>query len=87
VPHGVTSCITLAPTLDLVRGRVPGDRWRKLEEALGGDPAGRVFGLVEALNLPHRLRDVGVPEDDLEAIATNFGDRGEDALAILRVAY
>ena len=87
VPHGVTSCITLAPALDLVRDRVPQDRWRKLEEALGGEPAGRVFGLVEALDLPRRLRDVDVPENDLEAIAREFGDREEDALAILRDAY
>jgi len=87
VPHGVTSCITLAPTLEMVRGRVPEDRWRKLQEALGGDPARRVFGLVEALDLPHRLREVGVPEDDLEAVARDFGDREEDALAVLRVAY
>jgi maleylacetate reductase len=87
VPHGVTSCITLAPALNVVRGRVPGDRWRKLEGALGGDPAGRVSALVEALDLPRRLRDVGVPEEDLETIAGEFGDREEDALAILRSAY
>jgi maleylacetate reductase len=87
VPHGVTSCITLAPSLDVVRDRVPGDRWRKLEEALGGDPAGRVSALVEALDLPHRLREVGVPEEDLETIAREFGDREEEALAILRNAY
>jgi maleylacetate reductase len=87
VPHGVTSCITLAPTLDLVTDRMPEDRWRKLEEALGGDPAGRVSALVRGLGLPSRLRDVGVPEEDLEAIAGEFGDREEDALAILRNAY
>ena len=87
VPHGLTSCITLAPALDLVRDRVPQDRWRRLEGALGGEPAGRVIGLVEALDLPRRLRDVGVPEEDLEAIAREFGDREEDALAILRDAY
>jgi len=87
VPHGVTSCITLAPTLDLVRNRVPEDRWRRLEDALGGEPAGRVSALVEDLNLPRRLRDVSVPEEDLESIASEFGDREEDALAILRDAY
>jgi len=87
VPHGVTSCITLAPALDLVRDRMPDDRWRKLEEALGGDPAGRVSALVQGLGLPSRLCDVGVPEEDLEAIAGEFGDREEDALAILRNAY
>jgi alcohol dehydrogenase class IV len=87
VPHGVTSCITLAPALDLLRDRGPEDRWRKLEDALGGEPAGRVSGLVEALDLPRRLRDVSVPENDLESIAREFGDRNEDALAILRSAY
>ena len=87
VPHGVTSCITLAPTLDLSKERVPEVRWRKLEEALGGDPAGRVSAFVRGLGLPSRLRDVGVPEEDLESIAGDFGDREEDALAILRDAY
>src|SRR5215218_2194004 len=87
VPHGVTSCITLAPTLDLVRHLVPEDRWRRLEEALGGDPAGRVSTLVRGLDLPSRLREVGVPEEDLEIIAAEFGDQGEDALAVLRSAY
>jgi maleylacetate reductase len=87
VPHGYTSCITLAPSLEVAKNRVPKERWRELEEALGGDPAGRVFGLVEDLGLPHRLRDVGVPEGDLESIARDFGERREDALAILRDAY
>ncbi len=87
VPHGVTSCITLAPTLELVEDRIPKNRWRKLEEALGGDPAGRVSALVRGLGLPSRLRDVGVPEEDLEAIAGEYGEREEDALAILRNAY
>ena len=87
VPHGYTSCITLAPSLEVAKNRVPKDRWRELEEALGGDPAGRVFGLVEDLGLPHRLRDVGVPEGDLESIARDFGDHREYALVILRDAY
>ena len=87
VPHGVTSCITLAPTLDRMRDRVSEERWRKLEEALGGDPAARVAALVSALELPSRLGEVHVPEEDLETIARDFGEREEDALAILRDAY
>jgi maleylacetate reductase len=87
VPHGYTSCITLAPSLEVAKSRVSGERWRELEEALGGDPAGRVSGLVEELRLPHRLRDVGVPEGDLETIARDFGDHREEALVILRDAY
>jgi maleylacetate reductase len=87
VPHGYTSCITLAPSLEVAKSRVSGERWLELEEALGGDPAGRVSGLVEELRLPHRLRDVGVPEGDLETIARDFGDHREEALVILRDAY
>ena len=87
VPHGYTSCVTLAPSLEAAEGRVPEDRWRRLEEALGGYPPERVASLVERLQLPRRLREVGVPEADLEEIARDFGDSEEEALAILRAAY
>ncbi|HKH77016.1 MAG TPA: iron-containing alcohol dehydrogenase [Rubrobacteraceae bacterium] len=83
VPHGYTSCITLAPTLAVVRGEQPDERWRKLAAALGGEPAERVAALVEGLELPSRLSEVGVPEGDLDAIAEEFGDRAEDAREIL----
>ena len=87
VPHGYTSCATLAPSLGVERDKVPEDRWRRLEEALGGDPPERVSSLVEGLGLPGRLRDVDVPEEDLEDIARDIGEQEEDALAILRAAY
>jgi maleylacetate reductase len=87
VPHGYTSCIILAPSLEFAKNRVPEDRWRMLQEALDGDPPRRVSALVRELDLPRRLRDAGVPEDDLEDIAWEFIDREEDALAILRDAY
>lgn len=86
VPHGVTSCITLAPSLGVMREKIPEARWSRLEEALGGDPAEEVAGLVRRLGLPDRLRDVGVPAGDLEEIADEFGDQREDARAILRLA-
>jgi maleylacetate reductase len=87
VPHGYTSCITLAPSLTVARREAPEDRWRRLEEAVGEDPAGRIAGLVDGLGLPCRLSDVGVPVEDLEDIAWDFGDQAEDALSILRAAY
>jgi maleylacetate reductase len=87
VPHGYTSCVILAPSLEVAQGRVPRERWRRLEEALGGDPPQRVASLIERLELPSRLREVGVPEADLEEIARDFGDDAEDALTILRAAY
>src|ERR687893_146021 len=49
VPHGYTSCVTLAPTLEVVGGRVPHDRWEQLTNSLGGEPAQRVAALVEEL--------------------------------------
>jgi maleylacetate reductase len=84
VPHGYTSCVTLAPTLEVVGEQAPRDRWEKLAGALGGDPAERVAYLVERLELPSTLRDVGVPEEDIDAIAEEFGDRAEDVREILR---
>ncbi len=87
VPHGITSCITLAPTLDRVRGEADPDRWSKLRDALGGDPAEKVAALVADLGLPSRLREFGFPEADLEKIAAEYGDREEDAREVLRAAY
>src|ERR687894_1620955 len=86
VPHGYTSCVTLAPTLEVVGDHVSRDRWEQLTNALGGDPAERVAALVEELELPSTLRDVGVPEADIEEIAQEFGDRAEDAREILKRA-
>lgn len=86
VPHGYTSCVTLAPTLGVVGERVPHDRWEQLTSALGGDPAECVAALVKGLELPSSLRDVGVPEEDIEELAQEFGDRTEDAREILHRA-
>ncbi len=87
VPHGYTSCITLAPTLEVVQKHHPEDRWKQLSNALGGDPAACVAALVEKLELPNRLRDTEVPEDDLNAIAEEFDEQAEDAREILRRAW
>ncbi len=87
VPHGYTSCVTLAPTLAVTKYRIPEERWGRLGDALGGDPAESVAALVERLELPSRLRDLGVPEEDMDAIAEDFGDRAGDARKILRRAW
>lgn len=87
VPHGYTSCITLSPTLAIVKEQVPKDRWTMLTNALGGDPAERVAALVEELELPNQLRDYDVPEEDLDTIAEEFENRAEDAREILHRAY
>ena len=87
VPHGYTSCITLAPTLAATKDQIPEGRWRRLAGALGCDPNEGIADLVARLDLPNRLRDVGVPEEDLESIAQDFGDRAGDAREILRRAW
>lgn len=87
VPHGITSCVLLAPSLRVLEERIPDERWRGLSEALGGEPSERVASLVEGLGLPDSLREVGVPEQDLESIAWEYGDRAEEVLEILKAAY
>jgi maleylacetate reductase len=87
VPHGITSCIVLAPSLQVMKMRILDERWHMLSDALGGEPPERVSSLVEELGLPSRLGEVGVPEEDLEVIAGEYGDGAGEALAILRAAY
>ena len=87
VPHGITSCITLAPSLMVARDRIPEERWSALSQALGGEPPERVSSLVGELGLPLSLREVGVPEKDLESIAGEYGDGAGEALAVLEAAY
>jgi maleylacetate reductase len=87
VPHGITSCVILAPSLEVLKERIPDERWSGLSAALGGDPPERVSSLVGELALPGSLGEVGVPEEDLESIAGEYGDREEEVLEILKSAY
>lgn len=71
VPHGYTSCIMLPHVL---RFNAPanGERQRWVSEALGrpdASAADAVAELIAGLGLPHRLRDVGVRQDQLDRIA------------------
>jgi maleylacetate reductase len=87
VPHGITSCVILAPSLRVLRDHISVERWSGLSEALGGDPTERVSSLVAELGLPGSLGEVGVPEEDLESVAGEYGDRGKEVLEILLAAY
>lgn len=87
VPHGITSCITLAPSLQIARAKVEEGRWNALSKALGGEPPERITELVEGLELPNSLREVGVPEEDLGEISGEFGDQSKEAREILKLAY
>ena len=80
VPHGVTSCVMMYPTMtynkDHVGGRqawiaeIFGHNISDLSEEAAGE-LGRdaVRNLVEDLELPGKLRDVGVEPEDFPAIA------------------
>ena len=87
VPHGITSCIILAASLEVVRERIPHERWQELSSAVGGEPPEQITSLVENLGLPTTLREVSVPEDDLESLAAEYGPRTSDAREILESAY
>lgn len=90
VPHGVTSCVMMYPTMTFNKDHV-GTRQAWIAEILGQDiralglerasELGRkaVRNLVEDLALPFKLRDVGVAPEDFPAIA-------KDALEDLVVA-
>jgi len=86
VPHGYTSCLTLAPTVYVAKREMPEDRWSALGEALGGEPDERIAALVRELELPSTLPEVGVPEEDIDDIAAEFGDRSDEAREILTLA-
>lgn len=90
VPHGVTSCVMMYPTMTYNKDYV-GTRQAWLAEIFGDEIAGlsheeaghlgreAVKNLVSDLGLPGRLRDVGVEPEDFPAIA-------KDALEDLVVA-
>ena len=86
VPHGYTSCLTLAPTVSVAKREMTGDRWKALGDALGGEPDEAIAALVRNLGLPSTLSEVGVPESEIDIIATEFGDRADEAREILRLA-
>ncbi len=100
VPHGITSCITLHAVMT----------WNEIANAARQDDVSAAFGgkggaageglkkFVVGLGLPVRLRDVGIPKDELPAIAASWDGSGpiatnprkirgkEDLLEILELA-
>jgi alcohol dehydrogenase len=93
VPHGFTSCITLPHAMRFMADRVP-DRFALIAAGLGlpFDPAraracafacaDRVEAFIRAFDVPHRLRDAGVPRDELADIAGVVRDAMVEAGAL-----
>jgi maleylacetate reductase len=100
VPHGVTSCITLARVMAFNAATIP-DRMATIAEAMGASDAPRaVRAFVQELGLPSRLSETGqVSETDLEPLAHDtFAElrpgtnprpvaSADEILAILRDAW
>lgn len=71
MPHGLANALLLAPALRFNADAVP-KAMARIAQALGaggGDAAAAVDALRERLGLPGRLSDVGVTDDDLDAVA------------------
>jgi maleylacetate reductase len=74
LPHGTLNGICLPAALRYNRPHAP-EAIRRFGEAVGGDPVARVQELA-ALGGPTRLRDLGVPEEDLRELAEATAVRG-----------
>jgi len=74
LPHGALNAICLPAALRYNES-VAGEAIRRLGEALGtDDPAGRVEELTRAAGIG-RLRDLGVPENELDELAADVAAR------------
>jgi alcohol dehydrogenase class IV len=69
IPHGLANAIILSHALRWNAEAVPDEAWR-IGTAIGDpdDPAGAVDRLRERLALPGRLSEVGVTDQDIDAI-------------------
>ena len=80
VPHGMTSCITLPHAMRFMAALAP-ERFRPIAEGFGVafDPAeprraalacaDHAAAFIAQFDVPQRLRDVGVPRDELAEVA------------------
>jgi alcohol dehydrogenase class IV len=97
VPHGITSAITLAHVMrykvrfEASRLAPIGHTLKLVERDASAQEstlaaADAIAELVKDLDLPYRLRDVGVPEDALHEIATKAADQmSEDPEGVLGI--
>lgn len=87
IPHGVTSCLLLPHVIRYFQGRMP-DRIALLSAATGHDPAARVQGLIESLELPQHIAAFGIGEPELRIAAGELAGKypADDLLAIYMAA-
>jgi maleylacetate reductase len=78
VPHGITSCISLAATLEW-NDPVNAERQRTVAEKLGrpgARPCDVMRDFVKSLGLPTRLNDVGITADRIPELARQYDGTG-----------
>jgi len=87
IPHGVTSCMLLPHVMRYLQRRMP-DRFALLSDATGPDPAGRVSGLIDALQLPRHTAAYGIGEPELRKAAGELAGKypADDLLEIYLAA-
>jgi alcohol dehydrogenase class IV len=93
IPHGITSCLTLAEVMKHQAGKYP-DRMALIAQAEGQDPKGlskdkqaefaahRVEELVKELGLSKRLSDYAIKREDLPSIARDASGPEEYSMAL-----
>ncbi|MFA7506448.1 MAG: iron-containing alcohol dehydrogenase [Burkholderiaceae bacterium] len=101
VPHGITSCLMLPAVLEW-NVSVNEARQRAIATLLGaaGEPAGPALrAFLAGLGLPTRLREIGIEQADLSAMAARYDGTGPirtnprpvagpaDVLEILQLAW
>ncbi len=95
LPHAETHAVVLPHSTELITSRSAKVRQR-LSDLLGSpDPALRVFSLLEELDLPRSLADIGMPEHAVgeaaaRVVAASPGDQfadEADVTAMLAAAY
>ncbi len=96
VPHGISSCITLPPTMRhmaIVRPQPLARMARELNVAAPHTPdlraalfaADAVADLIRRFDLPTRLRDVGVPREAIAHIAQDAVGSSDQQAAAVRI--
>jgi alcohol dehydrogenase class IV len=110
VPHGVTSCITMPHVMRFMAGIAP-ERFAPIAEGLGiqfdrANPrasalecADRVAAFIAQFDVPHTLKDAGVPRNEINQIVGTVLDEvehskvvdrpvtREDIISLLEAAY
>jgi alcohol dehydrogenase len=95
VAHGVTSCITMPHAMQFMAGIAP-ERFRPIAEGLGvrfdsNNPragalecADRVAKFIAQFDVPHTLKDAGVPHNEIHQIAATVLDEVERSKVVDR---